>query len=228
MNMIYIYILSPVLELSMQARAKPAVQRRSRDTRDRIIRALGELLVEHKFDSISISDIAMRAKVSPASIYQRFENKDAATSILIELYILRVSEWYHASRGPDLTRASCLREAFIEIAMSAWQQFDELQHIMRPAYLYSRLRPDLLGQHWRAREEEVLHGFERLLEQYSDEIQRKDLSRAASMVAYFFNMMFLGRLLHTDAASSWNVPTNPEEFAQELADFLMGFLTTPD
>jgi hypothetical protein len=50
------------------------------------------------------------------------------------------------------------------------------------------------------------------------------------MVTYFFNMMFLGRLLHHDDLPSWGVPTTAEAFAEELADFVGGYLgvSNPD
>ena len=79
--------------------AKPAVQRRSQETRDKIVDALDSLLKEKDFEAISVTEIAQRASVSPASIYQRFSNRDAAVAILLELYMRRVAEWAKSEAG---------------------------------------------------------------------------------------------------------------------------------
>ena len=51
------------------------------------------LLRRKAFSEISINDIARKSGVSPATIYQRFQNRDAAASVLLELYFRRVEEW---------------------------------------------------------------------------------------------------------------------------------------
>lgn len=219
--MIYIYNL----DIEMNSGAKRAVQDRSRQTRDRIISALDTLLQKREFDAISIVDIAAQAGVSAASIYQRFENKGAAISILIELYIQRVEEWGRTSQNaPDTSKATSLREALIMIGISAWHQFDELNYVMRPAYLHSRLHPDLLSKRWDTQEKHALKGFQTMLEAWPDDISHRNTKQAAGMVTYFFNMMFLGRLLHPEGLSSWHIPAKPKAFANELADFVCGYL----
>jgi AcrR family transcriptional regulator len=208
---------------------KPAVQRRSQQTRDKLIAALDELLRDRDFERISVAEIAQRAGVSTAVIYQRFSNKDAAVSMLIALYIRRVEEWWDAVAGGalELTEAVSLRDAAVQVGIAAWRQLDELHYVMRPAYLQSRLHPHLLGQQWRAHEARAVAGFRSWLMYHADELGTRDPSTAAGMVTYFFNMMFLGRLLHYDDLPSWDVPTTAEAFAEELADFVCGYLGVP-
>jgi len=205
---------------------KPASQQRSRETRDKLITALDELLREKEFGAISVAEIANRAGVSVASIYQRFDNRNAAVAILIALYLRRVTQWWS-----DLSRSASgsagpasLREALVRVGREAWRQADDLRYVMRPAYLQSRLHPDLLDEHWRTQEERAVRGFRSLLTDHVDEIRHPDLTRAASMVAYFFNLMFLGRLLHPEGMSGWELPASGDEFAEELADFVCAYL----
>jgi AcrR family transcriptional regulator len=205
---------------------KPASQRRSRETRDKLIAALDELLREKDFGTISVVEIAHRAGVSVASIYQRFDNRNAAVAILIALYLRRVTQWWSdlsldTSGSAD---TASLREALIRVGRAAWRQSDELRYVMRPAYLQSRLHPDLLDEHWRTQEERAVRGFHSLLKDHVGEIRHPDLNRAVSMVAYFFNVMFLGRLLHPKGMSGWQLPASGDEFAEELADFVCGYL----
>ncbi|MFY1671311.1 TetR/AcrR family transcriptional regulator [Plantactinospora sp. WMMB334] len=205
---------------------KPASQRRSRETRDKLITALDELLREKDFGAISVAEIANRAGVSVASIYQRFDNRNAAVAILIALYLRRVTQWWSdlADGASGRAGSSSLREALVLVGRAAWRQFDDLRYIMRPAYLQSRLHPDLLDEHWRTQEEGAVGGFLSLLRDHAEEIRHPDLTRAASMVTYFFNLMFLGRLLHPEGMSGWDIPTEGDEFAEELADFVCGYL----
>ncbi len=209
----------------MKAGAKPAVQKRSQQTRDKLIDALDSLLTEKDFEDISIADIALRAGVSTASIYQRFRNRDAAVSILLELYLKRVREWGQSAHGAtDLSKASSLREALIMVGISAWRQVETLGHVMRPAYLYSRLRPDLLGDKWNAMAEQALTGFRSMLQTWLVDLNHDDLAKLAGMATYFYNMMFVGRLLHTDTTLTWKIPADEKAFASELADFVCGYL----
>jgi AcrR family transcriptional regulator len=214
--------------------AKPAVQERSRRTRDALIEALDRLLLEKSFDAIGVAEIAEEAGVSTASIYQRFSNKDATVSILIALYLRRVSEWSRSPEGAvgDVAAAPALRPALMMLGVAAWRQFTALAYVMRPAYLYSRLRPDLLGAEWAERLAQARTGFRGLLEAHRGEIRRTDLGRAADMVAAFYNMMFVGLLLHREdlAAGPFGdvLSSDPHAFASELADFVLGYLATPE
>jgi AcrR family transcriptional regulator len=206
----------------MPSGAKPAVQARSMQTRDRLLGALDHLLRERPFEAITISEIAGRAGVSPASIYQRFNNRDAAIAILIELYMRRVAEWSGSPDGAvDLRKAGSLWEAVEMVALTAWRQFDALGYLMRPAYLYSRLRPELVGEQWGIMQAQAVEGFRGLLAAFPDELDGRDPARAAGAIAYVVNMMFLGRLLHADEGGA---PVTAEAFAAELADLVCGYL----
>jgi AcrR family transcriptional regulator len=206
--------------------AKPATQRRSQQSRDRLIDALDELLRERPFEAIHLTDIAGRAGSSVATVYQRFRNKDAAVAILVALYVRRSADWWRAFSADNAGQAAwpSLHEAVVAVGRAAWRQVEELGYLMRPAYLYSRLRTGLLDEHWRDQEQRAVRGFRELLDTYAGEIDHPDLDRAAGMIAYFVNMMFLGRLLHPAGMSGWNVPAGREAFAAELARFVCGYL----
>jgi AcrR family transcriptional regulator len=207
----------------MPTGAKPAVQVRSRDTRDRLLSALDDLLREKDFEAVTIAEIAARAGVSPATIYQRFNNRDAAIAILIELYMRRVADWSRSPEGAvDYPKATSLEQAFEQVAMAAWRQFEALGYLTRPAYLYSRLRPNLVGEQWDLMQAQAVKGFEALLSAFAHELPDGVPARAAPAIAYFFNMMFLGRLLHDDPSGAPRM--TPQRFARELADFACGYL----
>lgn len=207
----------------MPAGAKPAVQARSIQTRERLLAALDGLLRQKSFEAITVAEIASSAGVSPASIYQRFNNRDAAIAILIELYMRRMVEWSRSPRGAvDYRKAGSLREAFEMVALSAWRQVDELGYLMRPAYLHSRLRPDLVGEQWAIQLEQSVKGFQGLLAAFPAELGGRKPAEAGGVIAYFFNMMVLGRLLH---GGERGLPkATARSFATQLADFACGYL----
>jgi len=204
-------------------RAKPVNQYRSREKRDRILHAMDRLLRRKPFAAISVADLASEAQVSPATIYQRFSNRDATASVLLELYYQRVEEWARRHCGDDAIARAPLREVLSMIARDGLRQVVELGHIMRPAYLYSRHRPDLVGPDWARLEKLSVEGFRALLNDRSDEIRVADVERAAAFLAYFYNMMLLGPLLHDDSASP--LLQDSERFATELGEMAWLYLT---
>lgn len=206
-------------------RAKPVNQKRSKEKKERILAALDMLLRRKSFNQISINDIARKAGVSPATIYQRFQNKDASASILLELYFQRVEEWARRPRGkPVSSRNTDLYGALLAISYDAWDQIEKLGHIMRPAYLYSRLQPDRAGAEWTRLENVALDGFRSFLARYPDVIESNDLEKVAGILSYFFNFMTLGKLLHSDEMSTLLL-RDRDVFAQELATFAHRYLT---
>ena len=62
---------------------RPALQQRSRATRDRLLAAGKRLLEETDLDGVSIADIAAAADCSVGAVYTRFENKDAYFRALV-------------------------------------------------------------------------------------------------------------------------------------------------
>src|SRR5690606_31252701 len=204
-------------------RAKPVNQGRSREKRDRILRAMDALLRNKPFASISVAELAAEAGVSPATIYQRFSNRDATASVLLELYYQRVEEWARRHRRDDAIERASLLEVLRMIARDGLRQVAELAHIMRPAYLYSRHRPDLVGPDWARLEKLSVDGFRALLNARSDELRVHDVDRAAAFLAYYYNMMLIGPLLHDD--STWSLLKDPEQLATEIAAMAWQYLT---
>ena len=214
-------------------RAKPASQQRSEEKRERILEAMDSLLRETPFAEISIAGIAARAGVAPATIYQRFSNRDATASILLELYFRRVEEWAMRPRPRRRSRKPAaepgLYDALETAAGDAWDQTEALGHIMRPAYLYSRQRPDLVGPDWARLRDMARAGFLAFLTRHAadlpPDLQRGNtLEQAADALGLFFNMMLAGKLLHGDEPGA-ALTQDRKSFARTLAQFAHRYLT---
>jgi AcrR family transcriptional regulator len=206
-------------------RTKPVNQQRSREKKERILAAMDTLLRDKDFSEISINDIAHAAGVTPATIYQRFQNRDASASILLELYFRRMEEWASQPRERSGSFGNTpLYDALLAIGYDAWNQIEALGHIMRPAYLCSRLRPGLGGPEWTRLESVAVEGFRNFLARYRDVIESDNLEETAGILGYFFNFMMLGKLLHSDEVPALLL-RDRDGFARELATFAHRYLT---
>ena len=203
-------------------RAKPTSQQRSQQKRDRILTAMDALLLRKSFAEISVADLAAKAKVAQATIYQRFSNADATASVLMELYFRHVEAW--ARRKRQSPRAKSLFEALVTIAGDAHDQVAALGYVMRPAYLYSRHRPDRAGKEWARLEQVALDGFKTFLHQWSAQIRVGDIDHAAALICYLFNFMLLGPLLHGEEMRRSRLGSR-KQFAEALASLAHRYLT---
>jgi AcrR family transcriptional regulator len=204
-------------------RAKPTSQHRSQEKRDRILNAMDALLLRKTFAEISVAGLAAKAKVAQATIYQRFSNEDATASVLMELYFRHVEGWARRRRQPP-RRGESLFEALVTIASDAHDQVAALGYVMRPAYLYSRHRPDRAGAEWARLEQVALDGFKTFLQQWSAEIRVHDIDQAAALICYLFNFMLLGPLLHGEEMRRSRLGSR-KRFADALASLAHRYLT---
>lgn len=204
---------------------KPALQDRSRRTQARLLDAMETLLREKSFAQLTVGELAARAEVSPASIYQRFSNRDALVAILIELYMNRAQSWASSPEGRlSLDGVTGLHEALRRVGAQSWDMAAALGHVMASAYLQSRLRPDLLGAQWAALEAQARHGFRDLLAMFPADLQGADVETAGEALACFFNMMLLAKLLHWPMPGASRLAEDRDTFGRMLADFACGYL----
>lgn len=204
-------------------RTKPTLQRRSYDKRERILGAMDALLTRKPFAEISVIALAAKAKVAPATIYQRFSNADATASVVLELYFQKVEEWARRPRQ-RAGRPASLFDGLLAIARDAYDQVETLGYVMRPAYLYSRHRPDRAGAEWSRLRQMALEGFEGFLQQHESELRVRDVADSAALLAYVFNFMLLGPLLHADEMGAAPLGSR-EQFAHSVATLAYRYLT---
>jgi AcrR family transcriptional regulator len=119
------------------ARLKPArsasgrrtpVQRRSRERVERILRAAEELVVSQGVDALSTREVALRADVPVATLYQYFADRDAIISALIERHVTSMDGRIAAALG-SLARYSVrtVVETTVEAYRTAYRE--------RPSYV---------------------------------------------------------------------------------------------
>jgi AcrR family transcriptional regulator len=211
----------------MKQGSKPAVQERSRQTRDRIVDALERLLRKRDFGDLSVADLAEEAEVSPGAIYRRFEG--GLLPVLFELYRVTLERRVRAPAADiDVAAAGELRAALRAAARAMSAQLSEHAHVYRAVYLYARLRPDVPSEAPSQVEALALSGVRDLLKAFRTEVKRGDLERATATVAYFFNPSFLERVLFPERTPKWPKLVTKDAFAVEMAELAYGYLTARD
>lgn len=203
--------------------AKPALQKRSRETRDRIVAALDRLLKARAFEQVSVAEIAREAGVSVGAVYTRFENKDALIPVLFELYRQRLDEEIEARRADPAPEG--LRDALQQAMGHAWAMMERHGHLMRAAHLYARLRPDLVGTEWTALIEESRRSIHALVEAYAGEVRHPDPELAAETLTYFLNTALIEAGLYPETGPPLPERLQAGVLARELADYAYGYLT---
>lgn len=209
---------------------RPALQARSRKSRDAILDALEQMLKQRPFHEIGVVELARAAGLSPASIYRRFEKKDGLIPALFELQLERSREWYqqHDIQSAFAALGGLDLRPFLEGNVRLLlRQLRDLAHLGRPMSIYGRMRPDLLSETVSVMTRSAIEQIERQLAVFEGEILRGDPKLVAQMVAYTLQVYALDYVLFRDDTVLPDYPMTDEMFAQEMAAMLYGYLRTP-
>jgi len=119
-------------------------QDRSKDSQEKLLTALESLLEESFFEQITIRDIAQRAELSPATIYRRFQNKEALLPILYERYDHRLGEWSSSIwQDNRLKKYADLKSRIDWVVKEHVRFYKKFAPILRTVYVYNRLHGEI-------------------------------------------------------------------------------------
>jgi len=207
--------------------AKPAIQKRSQETRDKLITALENLLAHHRFASITVQMLAAAAGVSVGTVYRRFDKKEALAVLVLELYQQRAREW---STLPDnrleITADMSLRTALAQAVRLIWRQLEAMPVLSRALLDIARDRPDLVGTEMAHMQAQGVAGIEALLQHYKADIAR-DIEDARTMLFYFLQTILNDHALYRGDLGHFTPPADID-FCAHIADFAYGYLTTAE
>lgn len=208
--------------------AKPALQARSKQTRDLLVAALERLLRDKPFEEISVTEIAKEAGVSVGAIYRRFENKDAFIPVIFELYRDRLTTYERDSRASRAAGPSPGLQAALHRSLAfAWTAIERDGHLMRAVHLYARIRPELVGEEWVPLVEASRNGVRMLLQAHADELTVPDLETAVEAVTYFLNTILIEAGLYPHVGPPLGDTLAGEPLVHEMANFAFAYLTMP-
>jgi AcrR family transcriptional regulator len=145
---------------------RPALQQRSRESQERVLKAAEELLAERGYEGFTMTEVAKRAGISVGSVYGRFEGREA----LIYAVHARVNERLSAievdlDSAPDLETA--LTMTVRVFAETLYRERDVLRVFMLRGPIDERIRShgsassqvaaELFEQAVLARRDEIRH-----------------------------------------------------------------------
>lgn len=205
-----------------------AAQDRSRETREKLVLAFGQLLREKPFEAITIAELAKRAGVAVGTVYRRFANKDALIPVIFEVY-LKMLEHYAAdpANALHLDEDDTLRSAMEKVCLQAWNILRQEPQLIGTAHLYSRLRPDLVEQDWDTVIETSVGQIRQVIDHFGIEVNRRDKDAAARMVFYLLNTVMVEQGLYGEAGPGAALKVGNVQFVQDCATTIYGYLTAP-
>jgi AcrR family transcriptional regulator len=121
----------------------PPVQDRSRKTLQRMLDSAEFILARHGLQGATLPRIAAHARLSPASVYRRFRDKDALMAAVFERLTKRSSAESAAAVDPEAVRHLGLEQFFSNIITGMIRNFRAEAGLSRAALQYSE-------QHWNA------------------------------------------------------------------------------
>ena len=217
------------MPVSTPRTARRAQQTRSRETEERILRALGELLAEKPLDRLSIAEIAARAQVSIGGFYARFASKEDALLVLSydgyvtdmvarAAVILDPGRWRGAGVGP-------IAEAYFRMMIDGGQRY---QAILRELVQRDRTAPEtFLAQDSLERfKEGVTFPFRRLLLERAGEVTHPDPERAIAIGFSACSSALRETVLFGHMNPSMG-PISDDELTRELTRMLCAYLGAP-
>ncbi len=121
----------------------PPVQERSRKTLQRMLDSAEFILAKRGLQGATLPRIAAHAKLSPASVYRRFRDKDALMAAVFERLTKRSSAGSAVAVSPEAVRHLGLEQFSSNIIAGMIRNFRADAGLSRAAVQYSE-------QHWNA------------------------------------------------------------------------------
>jgi AcrR family transcriptional regulator len=213
--------------LNLELVHKPK-QDRSKDTQEKLLSALESLLEERFFEQITIRDIALRAELSPATIYRRFQNKEALLPILYERYDHSLGEWASSIwQGKRLEEYGDLKSRIRWVVEEHVRFYKEFAHILRTLYIYNRLHGEISLPNLDVTRRNI---YKTILDPIWECLEQKDqLNLTGNKVRYLILILLTTineRFLFGDNKPSSILKIDEKVFVRELTIALKAYLET--
>jgi AcrR family transcriptional regulator len=204
-------------------------QQRSRDTRDRILAALERLLESHFFEQITTRQLASEAGVAPATLYRRFQDKNALLPALYERYDQRLNQWGKALWDEDqLQQHTSVEERVTHVVREHVNFYRDNEPILRTVYLYLRLHPEIdLGASATGRQASYAEILTPIFEALGQQGQPLPGEARVKLFILILVTSVNERTLFPTTNPARLLQLSDEEFVRELSRNLVGYLVLP-
>lgn len=207
---------------------KEPTQQRSLATQERILDAFEALLNDFFLDDITVRQIATKADITPATIYRRFENKDALLPILYERYEKRLEIWATKIWSQDtLVQYKTMIERIRHIVHSHVDFFSNNKSMIRTLYLKARTSNIDLELTGNADRKQT---YTKILTPVLELCPQESIANLGTKVPFFILILISSmneKLVFDDQKPAKLLDINDEEFATQLSQCLNDILLRP-
>ena len=163
--------------------ALPAVQRRSQETRDRLLDAAEVLLTEGGLDAATVPDIAVRAGVAVGSLYRRFPDKDSVLRAVYERFFSRSLERNREALRPEAWKHASARQVVRLLVESLVANYVHQRRLLAALVQFAEKHADsAFRKQARAARREAFDAIARLLLERKDQIGHANPEHAIEFV----------------------------------------------
>jgi len=206
---------------ALKNKARIPVQKRSIETKDKILNAAWELSAEKGYFKITTHDLAQRAGVATGSFYGYFNNKKEVAIELIKRFYKEASEkaLYNIQRdvGDNLTENLDNGKKLVRSLIRTLKESHEINpRIHQDAQALILLDEDV-GTINRDEEKKIIEFLISLLQQYKKFIRVNDIEAAATMLFWISTEMIHRIMNDTDDIAK-------ERLLRELEDIIYNYL----
>jgi len=199
-------------------RIKEPVQKRSKETRARIIEAAGPVFSEHGFDAATTTMIAREAGLSIGSIYAHFPDKIEIFTEILAAHCEAVCRYVQEAIDVIIREGDVSDTALKRLIMGTYQahkRAGKLNYEMKRFVLMNE-RAETIYWGWESREDELILRF---LEHFRNRTTIEDLESAAVIVHRSFHEVFIHLFRNRGRVDEERILS---EFIRMLKGYLLG------
>jgi AcrR family transcriptional regulator len=207
--------------------AFPAQQVRSRATLERLLHATEAVLDEHGLEGATVPRIAKRAKLSPASIYRRFPDKDALLRyVCLKFFEDKIANFAAAEVAPvmpGITLEMLVRKLVGVLSCA----YTARRGLMRALVQFTYQHPDLpFREKMKDAQAQTFAAMTSMFLRFRDDIRHPDPELAVRL-GLLTVAVTLREMLLVAYDDRWNkiVRLSDEQLHEQLSQMLLHYLT---
>lgn len=198
----------------------PPKQLRSKETLQKLLQALDDLLVDNYFEQIKVVDICSKAGVSVGNFYRRFKSKDELLPYLYKISKHEYFNWFQTliEKGWHGDLNSRIEQL---IQASIWYHQQD-KHIFRTTLLYTRLHPQAADEQKRE-----MSLYKQLLDSWQDCTEDYDSDALHNMIEYLgyvLTVLVADWVVFNHCAPAVNFNLNQRSFILQTSAMFQGYV----
>lgn len=210
-----------------RAGVNPPVQRRSRETFERILRVTEAMLEERTFERATIADIVARADSSVGSFFARFDGKEALLAHLIDRHHAEMLGDVRRELAEDLWNGIGLEaraRAWVGLVVG-WCR--TRRGVLRARFVRNVTRPDRVPADQAARSREIVAHARAFFRPCLAEVRRSDPEAALTFALELVDSMVGVHVLVAEDPLANFDPVDDGRLEEETTAAFLAYLAAP-